>query len=227
MSDLFSEAARYLGLPPDRCDEDSEREIKTHLDWLRQHIPGRTAHRILPLSLTPDSVCVGGETFVSRNLSRHLRGCTRAVLFAATLGAETDRRLKTLSVTGVFSAVVFDACASAYIEQVCDDACDALAETLSPEGLSLTSRFSPGYGDLDLENQEMFLRLLPAGRRIGLTLTPSMLLIPTKSVTAFIGAGPAAAQTESKSLGCSGLNCENCPRRDSCQIYAARKSDQV
>ena len=47
-------------------------------------------------------------------------------------------------------------------------------------------RFSPGYGDVSLEVQKDFFRLLPC-QRIGLTLMDTLIMSPEKSVTAFIG----------------------------------------
>ena len=48
-------------------------------------------------------------------------------------------------------------------------------------------RFSPGYGDLPIEVQKDFLPLLDAERRLGITLSESCLMAPSKSVTAIIG----------------------------------------
>ena len=48
-------------------------------------------------------------------------------------------------------------------------------------------RFSPGYGDLPLEVQRTLFSLLEPMRHIGLSLTDSLLMSPTKSVTAFVG----------------------------------------
>ncbi len=49
-------------------------------------------------------------------------------------------------------------------------------------------RFSPGYGDCPLSAQRSIVNsVLNATRLIGLTVTPTSLLIPTKSVTAVIG----------------------------------------
>ena len=50
-----------------------------------------------------------------------------------------------------------------------------------------TWRFSPGYGDLPLETQGDFLRTVDAEKRLGVTLSPGGLCIPTKTVTAVIG----------------------------------------
>ena len=58
-------------------------------------------------------------------------------------------------------------------------------------GLAVRPRFSPGYGDLPLALQREVFAALDCPRRIGLTLSDSLLMSPTKSVTALIGAGPA------------------------------------
>ena len=58
-------------------------------------------------------------------------------------------------------------------------------------GLVPTRRYSPGYGDLPLSVQPALLDALDAGRRLGVTLTESLLMVPMKSVTAVVGIGPA------------------------------------
>ena len=49
------------------------------------------------------------------------------------------------------------------------------------------ARFSPGYGDLPLDFQREIFRTLDCPRRIGLSLSESLLMSPSKSVTALIG----------------------------------------
>ena len=51
----------------------------------------------------------------------------------------------------------------------------------------LVSRYSPGYGDLPLETQTAVFKALDCERTIGVTLTESLLMRPSKSVTAVIG----------------------------------------
>jgi len=58
----------------------------------------------------------------------------------------------------------------------------------------LTARYSAGYGDLDLEHQTVFHRLLELDR-LGLSLTPSRILLPEKSVTAITGLREIAVET--------------------------------
>ena len=48
-------------------------------------------------------------------------------------------------------------------------------------------RFSPGYGGLDISSQADFFKLLPMTKQMGVSLSESFLMTPTKTVTAFIG----------------------------------------
>jgi len=62
-------------------------------------------------------------------------------------------------------------------------------ELASGEGL--VSRFSPGYGDLPLDYQRTLLSVLDTSRKIGVSLTDSLLMVPSKSVSAIVGVRPA------------------------------------
>ena len=60
-------------------------------------------------------------------------------------------------------------------------------------GETLRMRYSPGYGDLPLEAQRPLLAALDAARQAGITLSSALLMMPSKSVSAIIGAGPEGA----------------------------------
>ena len=69
-------------------------------------------------------------------------------------------------------------------------------------------RFSPGYGDLPLETQRPLLQILDSGRRAGIVLSDTMLMIPSKSVSAIIGVGaPLASPPFSGCRSCSKVDC--------------------
>ena len=71
------------------------------------------------------------------------------------------------------------------VEGGCDLLCRRLQEQF-PEK-ELTDRFSPGYGDLPLAMQREVMDALDCGRTVGITLSDSLLMTPSKSVTAIIG----------------------------------------
>lgn len=73
------------------------------------------------------------------------------------------------------------------LEEYCDECQKKIAEELEEEHLYLRPRFSPGYGDFDICYQEPIVRMLNCAKTIGLTLTDSFMMTPTKSVTAVIG----------------------------------------
>lgn len=157
----------------------------------------------------PGDLALGPLRVRSRDLARVLAGCRHAFLFCATLGADVDALLRRLSQTSGADALMAQAAATAAIESWCD-ACEAklLAEP-TVAGERLRMRFSPGYGDLPLAVQRPLLDVLDSARRVGVVLTETCLMIPSKSVSAVIGAGPAAAARPAAGCGaCSRKDCE-------------------
>ena len=78
------------------------------------------------------------------------------------------------------------------IEKVMDGLEAEARAAVEKEGLKLMPRRSPGYGTMPLELSGEILAKLDATRRIGVALTDSLLLVPSKSVTAIceiVGAG--------------------------------------
>lgn len=143
----------------------------------------------------------------STSLSRNLKGCTKVLLFGATLGAGVDRLIMRASVTDMAKAVALQACAAALLEEYCDEEQLRLGRELEADGLYLRPRFSPGYGDFDICYQEPLMRMLDCAKSIGLTMTDSFMMTPTKSVTALIGASPVKER-------CPIAGCEACRKTD-------------
>lgn len=121
----------------------------------------------------------------SRDLRKNLGGCSSVVVFAATVGVGLDRLITRASATSPTKALLLQAIGAERIESLCDLFCRELAREQSE--YRHHPRFSPGYGDLPLTVQSNIFALLDCSKRIGLTLNQSLLLSPTKSVTAIIG----------------------------------------
>ena len=136
-------------------------------------------HVELPVTVTGDLCDFGAFSVKSADLARYFGGCRRAVLFAATVGVAPDRLIARYSRMSPSKALMVQAVGAERIEALCDAFCDTLVG-------SLPSRFSPGYGDLPLAVQTDVLRILEA-HRIGVCLNESLLMSPSKSVTAFVG----------------------------------------
>lgn len=123
----------------------------------------------------------------SQDLAKNLKNCKKAVLFAATAGLEIDRLIARYSTLSPVKSLIFQAIGAERIESLCDMFNAEIVSEMAEDGKKCRPRFSPGYGDLALEFQKEVFNVLDCPRKIGLTLNESLLMSPSKSVTAFIG----------------------------------------
>ena len=154
-------------------------------------IKGKLSYKIcfgeFPVNFFDDHIDLGFAKTESKKLKINLGGCHSAIVFAATLGIELDRMIARYSHTSPAKALILQAIGAERIEALCNSFCRDLAEEKMLVGEKLRPRFSPGYGDLSLDIQQDIFRALDCPKRIGLTLCDSMMMSPSKSVTAIVG----------------------------------------
>ncbi|MBQ1290184.1 MAG: Vitamin B12 dependent methionine synthase activation subunit, partial [Lachnospiraceae bacterium] len=129
----------------------------------------------------------GGMEVRSKGLARNLAGCREVCLLAATIGPGVDLLIRRAQVSAMSRAVIFQAAGAAMIEAYVDGLNEQIRQEARARGLFLRPRFSPGYGDFSLEHQTDFARVLEMQKTCGITLGSSLLMTPSKSVTAVIG----------------------------------------
>ena len=106
------------------------------------------------------------------------------VFLCGTIGAEFDAWQRRLSVLSAADALLSQRIGLAAVEKVMDGLEGEAKSEVEAEGRKLLPRRSPGYGDLPLSLSRRILEELDAPRRIGVSVTDSDLLVPSKSVTA-------------------------------------------
>jgi len=145
----------------------------------------------------------------SRMLGKVLTPCTRAVVFATTLGREMDEAIETAQRQAAPFGYVLDAIASLRAGKAAECLEKAIEETLAP-GEGMTLRYSPGYCDWPLFGQKALFDLL-GGREIGLTLNGHCMMTPRKSISGILGIGPRSetARTGNACLMCGRSECEH------------------
>lgn len=143
--------------------------------------------QLVPVEFRADEYSVGNLILRSSDLRRTLEGCRHAFLFCATLGAGVDALLRRYGQTSAADLLMVQAVSTALIENYCDECGEKMLLESAVHGETLRMRFSPGYGDLPLAAQKDLLAHLDSVRRAGITLTDTMLMVPSKSVSAIIG----------------------------------------
>ena len=193
------ETLRYLGFSGGPLPEAVLEQLEAaERELLRVSVP-RAVWRLFDRGADGE---LSGTGFVpaGEDIKEFLKDCDQVILMAATLGMEAETLLRRAQAKDMAMALILDAAAGAAVENVCDNLCADLAEAFAPR--FLTDRFSPGYGDLPLGQQEDLFRLLDITRRIGVSLTESGLMLPQKSVTALIGV--SSRPQSRRGRGCDG-----------------------
>lgn len=152
----------------------------------------------------------GNIVFKSNDLYKLLENCNECMLISATLGLEIERELRKLTYTNLTKGVILDACATTAIEEVCDIVQDNISRDLQKINKYITSRYSPGYGDLSIEYNVQINNILNSHNKLGLTVNHSGIMIPRKSVIAIIGVSDKKTKSTKKT-------CENCDNVKNCE----------
>ena len=171
---LPSFAPRPEELPLEECLKAAKGAAQCRAVWCRY-----------PVRRNGEELDLGFARTDSRDLRNHLEGCDEIILFACTAGAETDRRIARAKLQSAAKGLLMHAIGAQQVEGGCDELCRRLAEMFPDR--QMTDRFSPGYGDLPLSLQREVTEALDCGRTVGITLSDSLLMTPSKSVTAIIG----------------------------------------
>lgn len=211
------EILRYAGFKGHTPDEATKEKIESLKSEILNSVTPKSIFKEVSFSF-PDSetLLADGTAFKSKKLVSHFKGSQALVLFAATLGVESDLILRKYSVTDSSKYVLAQAVLTEMTERYSDEMCRKLSQPYLNKGLYLMPRFSAGYADMALSEQKKFFELLDINKRIGISLNDDYLMTPSKSITAFIGF--------SKKESCSAGGCALCNKTD-CEFR--RETDEL
>ena len=182
------EVYRYLGYRKITPTPEIDARIQQCIRRMQAAATPRAIARRFPVRTeAPDRVEIAGLTIRSRDLYRNLSGCDDASMFAATIGIGIDLLIKRGEVASMTDSIIYQAAGAEMIESYADTEVAKLRTQEAGRGYQLRPRYSPGYGDLPLALQTDFARILDMQKWCGITLTDALLMVPSKSITAFIG----------------------------------------
>lgn len=212
------EILRYMGYRGIQADPQTDKAIDMCIHDLEKVIEPRSLTRSFSAIVKEDDITVDSVHFHSNSLYRNMKGCTEAVLMICTLGTETDRLIRRREFTSLFEASCLQAAAAAYIETYCDSINEQIKADAHMRGLYCRPRFSPGYGDLDLSSQRDFFHLMRPENHIGVMLSDSFMMVPSKSVSAIIGLAPY-------DTNCILQGCEECSMAGTCEYSRIQEAE--
>jgi len=195
------EILRYAGAKKDTPEISGL--IESCIEEVKDKLSYKVCYGMFPVLVKGNLVDLSFMETVSESLAKNLLGCSSFILLGATVGIEIDRLISLYGRISPSRALIFQAIGAERIESLCDE----FTKFIQKEYGATAPRFSPGYGDLPLELQKDFFRVLEPSKRIGLTLNESMLMTPTKSVSAIIGIADGAYEELNH-------NCKDCNKTD-------------
>ena len=182
------EILRYAGVKAGQTATD---ETLTLVDDCIRELEDKLCYKVcfceLDVCRREGEIDLGFARVSSVSLEKNLSGCESVIVFAATVGIELDRLIARYSRISPAKAHMLDAIGAERIESLCDSFCADVKEQKRRLGMDIRPRFSAGYGDLPLELQRNIFATLDCHKKIGVSLSDSMLMSPSKSVTAIIG----------------------------------------
>jgi hypothetical protein len=208
-----NEVLRYLGYQNQKIDEATDNLIDDSIREVSEDISERYVYRIFDIETEGGAVKLKNCSVVlpGSNICSHLTGAVKCAVMAVTIGNKIDEKIRYYSRINLTRGLIVDACATAAVESLCDKVEEELKEIAKEKGLFLTSRYSPGYGNLPITLQPDILNILDAHKKIGLSVTESFIMTPRKSVTAI--AGFVKEKPEKKPISCT-----ECDKYEDC-IY--------
>ncbi len=207
------EVLRYLEYHEGSLDNEMQQLIDSCIDEVMEISQYKYVYRIFKKGGPGLETVLEDSTIelLGNDVQEHLRTSNHVAVMAATLGIEVEKRIMYYGKINLTRGIILDSCAAQLVEEFCDFIEEKIKSIANGNGLNITSRFSPGYGDLPISIQGQILGSLNASKLIGLNVSESSILLPRKSVTAFIGITREVVKKERTCISCS-LN-------GSCEFY--------
>lgn len=150
-----------------------------------------------------------GEHLRSPLLAQHLGSACEVVVVLCTIGAALETRCSKIAHDDIVYSLALDGVGSAAVETLANAAC-ALFEAESRATKQQTSiPLSPGMvgWPVELGQPQIFEIIDPV--EVGVSLSPSMLMIPRKSLTFVLGFGEKMSE--------AARTCDYCSLKDTCR----------
>lgn len=210
-----AEFHRLLGYPRDHVPSERARELAAWARrWFAEHGRPWVYLRETELTLTVDSLRLGGVEFQSRRLHGHLTrsGATRAMLVAVSAGRAGEEHARELWEAAKPDEYFFlETFAASVVEHLVGGLSGRICELADRDGLMAIPHYSPGYAGWDVAEQNRLFDVIADGVSRPfpepLEVLSSGMLRPKKSLLGVVG---LTARTVQAPAAAPPTPCDHC-----------------
>ena len=211
-----------LGYPEGKINPHFLEIIEEALDAAQRLSEIKAGYGILDFNgydTTTGSIIIQGKKFkTDKIVTGQFEKAEQAAVFICTIGSTMGKWIKHLSDKGdPVKSYIADIAASTVTEAAADYLHDHIGSEMKSIGLNITNRYSPGYCNWSVAEQQILFSLLPKFF-CGVALTDSSLMVPIKSVSGIIGIGKNVRYKE--------YMCDSCGIKD-CTYRSIRKRESA
>ncbi len=205
------EVFRLLGYKDTPCPEDIATIVRELYQEGLDHMSPVCGYSLFDLKVEKGIISCNSVNFqCGKLITRYFKNCGAIAVFAASLGPAMDKWSKNYFSNGdPLSGYICDVIGSVMAESTVDWLQDNIEKAANLRYQSITNRFSPGYCDWSVSEQHKLFSLFP-DNYCGISLTPTSLMIPVKSVSGIIGLGESVRKMP---YACSLCTMDNCIMR--------------
>jgi len=182
--------------------------LNKELDLLNDKVIIEGGYVIVSASTDNENVIVNGSVFkIGNQVARFFKHMTEAALFVCSAGKEVSERAEQLSQQGeLVEGYLLDVLGSVMVEKAMDKVQGFLQDEMKKEDLRISNRYSPGYCDWDVKEQQQLFAFFP-DNFCQVTLSDSSLMTPVKTVSGMIAIGKDVHFHKHVCHSCSSVNC--------------------
>jgi hypothetical protein len=216
---------RLMGYDPGESPDPFPETIEQVYNQMEDHCAPEGGFTILDapdIDLQENQTRIGGQTFLTDKIvTRMLRKSEKLALFICTAGGGIEKWAKEQNGTGdPVKGFVIDAFGSEIADAAANKIQSIIGQKAGANGHSITNRYSPGYCDWPVKNQQELFSFFPE-KFCGISLSASCMMHPIKSVSGVIGIGPGVKY---QSYICDTCKDEHCIYR---RLSKTRKKSKV
>ena len=204
-----------LGVPVNQADRYLTELISEEIEKCHSICNPKGYYAIFPnpvFSHESEEMHLSGKTFhIKKMVAAGLKKSSSIALFAGTCGEEIEQQSRQLIGEGHhLEGLITDLIGSEIAESIAGVIHKKIGEEATQNGYKVTNRYSPGYCQWNVADQQSLFTLL-GEKNCGIRLTDSSLMLPIKSVSGIVGLG---TEVQFRHYSCNQCDAAYCLYRD-------------